>query len=128
LSESYETAVEQEMLVHLNDLRQSGTPCSGSPREFSQPLSMSPSLACAARVHSLTAFFGEAVLEPERFPIVRRVSDPPETLDLPAFVQQVVDEGGEDCLTLLSSEFNYVGIGYSSDWFQGYWTFYLGTA
>ena len=121
-----EAPFEQEMLTYLNDLRQAGTACTGSPGELSEPLLESPSLTCAARMHSQTGM--ETVLEPVTEVVL--LSDSPEALDLPALVQQVVDEGGYDCQSLLSAEFNFVGIGFVADQDQdlGYWTIYLGSA
>lgn len=119
-----EAPFEQDMLKYLNGLRQAGTACSGSAGELSEPLLESPSLTCAARMHSRTGM--EALLAPITEVVL--LSDPPEALNLPALVQQVVDEGGYNCLSLLGSQFNFVGIGFVADQDLGFWTIYLGTA
>ncbi len=119
--------VEQDLLTVLNALRLSGTACAGSSGVWAQRLAMSGSLHCLARLRSQAMSEGTWDLPSEPLTEITLVSEPLATLDVPAFLEQIVQSGGVNCQNLLGPHFSVVGIGFaeSGDLTQGYWTIYL---
>ncbi len=136
---SEQAAAEDDLLVVLNLLRQSGqvTCVTGSSGVVGPPLVMSDQLRCSARLHSLimaqngilTSFVGDTAVtrialtgySANQTAEVITTSEP-ANVDVAALLDRLVTGGGTDCANLLDPSFTSVGIGFAPDSAQGYWT------
>jgi hypothetical protein len=134
-----QVAAEDSLLSGLNAARQSGNVrCGAGTAAVVAPiLTMFDQLRCFARTHSdymlskgaLTSFGVEGG-PPSRIgqsggEII--ATSEATNVDTAGLLQRLVSSGGTDCVNLMDSRFDSVGIGFTADTSVGYWTIELAT-
>ncbi|MCA9691476.1 MAG: CAP domain-containing protein [Myxococcales bacterium] len=138
---SQAASLEQEVLALVNEARAAGYNCTGQSFSPTGPLTMSPALRCAARVHTQDMvdhnFFDHTNLMGE---------GPQERIDKTGYkwsrwgeniaggnptaeatVQQWLESSGH-CANIMSPEFTEIGVGYVAGGLYGHtWTQVFGT-
>lgn len=135
------TEAEEEVLVLVNEARQSGGICGGTAKAPVPPLQMSAALRCAARVHSKDMrdreFFdhdnpdGEDPFERmERAGYQYRTAGENIAFNYPdarTVVQGWLDSPGH-CGNIMNPDFTEIGVGYYAEGGSGHmWTQTFGT-
>lgn len=136
------SAFEVELLDRINEYREAGAICGTTPFEPSEPLTMHPSLRCAARVHALDMAARDYVMHttPEGLGFADRAADAGfdlsvfgETLaaGLPSAEDVAVAWIGREteCVNLMNPDARELGVGFLAPdeaTFATYWVAVFG--